>query len=121
MLSWQNLSAEVRLEMDRAPVDQTSKFQPAVCESLIFTSNGMGELAIVPQKIQEAFLDWVNSTGEKLIRSPTDLKNIGEYKKILTEVIDSGYQPLQIHQDIVKWHRAISDLVPSENQLKIRQ
>jgi hypothetical protein len=27
----------------------------------------------------------------------------------MTDVIDSGYQTLQVHYDIVKWHRGISD------------
>jgi hypothetical protein len=67
--------------MGRALVDQTSKFQPIVYENLIFAYNDVGELTIIPRKIQEAFLDWANSTDENLIRSPADLKNIEESKK----------------------------------------
>jgi hypothetical protein len=56
MLSLQNISAEVQLKMDRAPVDQTSNFQSDVSENLIFAYNGMAELANVPQKSGNRFL-----------------------------------------------------------------
>jgi hypothetical protein len=84
MLSSQNIYAEVQLKLDWALIAQNSKFQADLCEILIFVYNGMGELSVIPQKIQEAFLDWANSTSKNLARNPADLENVGESNEILT-------------------------------------
>jgi hypothetical protein len=108
VLSLKNMYADVQHEMDTALVEQTVIFSREVYENLVYAYEYMNKLAMVPQKLQEAFLDRANSEFERVARSLADLKNPSKFRGVLSAVIDGACSILKVHQQIVGWHRGVA-------------
>lgn len=97
----------VQEEMDTALVEQADGFERDVYENLVEAYDQLNKLVLVPQKLQEAFVERINKVWDNINRFPTDFKNIKKYKTHMTNLIEGLCSVLRVHQQIVDWHRGV--------------
>ena len=97
----------VQEEMDAALVEQADNFERDVYENLVEAYDQLNKLVLVPQKLQEAFVEKINKVWDGVNRFPSDFKNIKKYKTHLSNLIEGLCAVLRVHQQIVDWHRGV--------------
>jgi hypothetical protein len=105
VLSLKDAHATIRVEMDRALVDQTGGFDCEVYANFVHVYEGTGRVATIPQKLQEAFMELSAAIYESIMTRRAELKNIAKFKEIFKILTDGQYSVLSVDQQIVSWHR----------------
>lgn len=99
-----NMYSKVEGEMNAALIEQTIKYDRSIYSNLIQAYDILNKLAVVPQQLQQAFLERASTRFEQVM-SNTDLTGKNKFKTTLTKLIDDSKDLLGIHQQIVNWHR----------------
>jgi hypothetical protein len=94
VLSLKDTYATIRVEMDRALVDQTGGFDCEVYPNFVHVYEGTGRVATIPQKLQEAFMELSAAIYESVMTRRAELKNIAKFKEIFKILTDGQYSVL---------------------------
>ena len=94
--------------MEKELNEQINKFDKDIYRNLLLGYESINKLQTVPGLIQDAFSQKINSVYEKIVENG-NFKNPKQYIQLLNNVIESFYTILNVHLQIVNWHRSANE------------
>lgn len=100
----QDMEGSVREAMEKELNEQVSGFDREIYRSVLMGYRAMGTLGDVPGTLQSAFVKRMDEVCERAVESG-NFKNAKMFIQMLGGVVDSLHGILEVHLQIVNWHR----------------